>query len=137
MHDASTLPNSARASDPVKADWCTPPIRCTKRSGTSDHPNSTANTKSPKRMEPCVLTQSRQSRGRRSSQPRVGPGLGQEQQLEREPDQGEVEPPVAGHEAGDTDGEQDDNGGDPAARAPRARAYAAIDVRQSPPSTMA
>ena len=56
--------------------------------------------------------------GKEEQPARIGSRLGQEQQLEREPHQGEVEPPVARHDPGDADGEQDDDGGDPTA--PRA-----------------
>jgi len=70
-----------------------PPIRCTNRSGMSDQPSSTARTKSPSRMEPCVLIQRRQSTGRRAANA-DWPRLGQQQQLKREPHQGEVETPV-------------------------------------------
>ena len=44
--------------------------------------------------------------------------LGQEEELQREPDQGEVEATVAHHRAGDAEGEQQDDGGHPAPRGP-------------------
>ena len=54
--------------------------------------------------------------------PRILPGLGQDEELEREPHQGEVEPPVTRGDPGDAEGEQDDDGGDPTTSRPECRA---------------
>ena len=122
MQAATTLPSSASASEPVKGDWCTPPTRSTNRAGTSDHPSSTPRTSEAEQDRPVRVDPEHAEQREEEEPARVGPRLGQDQQLQREPDQGEVEPAVTHHDAGDADGEQQDDGGHPPAAAPSARA---------------
>ena len=75
-------------------------------------------------MDPWVFTQRRQSRRQEQQPARIVPGLGQDQEFEREPHQGEIQSPVARHDSGDADGEQDDDAGDataPGAERPQIR----------------
>ncbi len=56
--------------------------------------------------------------GQEEQPARVRPRLGQDQELQREPDQGEVEAPVRRHDAGEAEGEQQHDGDDPSAPSP-------------------
>ena len=83
------------------------------------------------RIDPWVLTQASAQQREEEQPARIGPRLGEHQQLEREPHQREVQPPVAHHDAGDADAREQDDGDHAAA----ARARGRVHRRRWPPGT--
>ena len=118
MHDARTLPDRRQAERPGVGDWfdaADPPHEALR----NERPTQLDSQHEETQEDGAVRIDPDQAEhGEEQQPPWVGPGLGQEQQLEREPDQGEVEPPVARRDAGDADGEQKHDDDDPAAGRP-------------------